>query len=254
MGGTANALCRPATGGSLAVRRLYTDADEMLFQAARPIVLNGIEDAVIRPDLADRAIFLTLPPVGEGHRRSETELWREFELTRPRILGALLDAVAHGLQRLSTVGLERPPRMADFAIWASACETAFWPSGTFMRAYEANRRAAIVGMIDADPVATCIREIMATRATWAGTASDLLELTERSTDGLAGGNASWRVNPRALAGRLRRAQPPLRSLGIEIAFSREGREGRRVIRMQKITCTDHSDAADATAPFVSCNR
>ena len=86
----SDALCRLATGGSLAVRRLYTDADEMLFQAARPIVLNGIEDAVIRPDLADRAIFLTLPPVGEGHRRSETELWREFELTRPRILGLFL--------------------------------------------------------------------------------------------------------------------------------------------------------------------
>jgi len=30
-------------------------------QAARPAILNGIEDVVTRPDLADRAIFLTLP-------------------------------------------------------------------------------------------------------------------------------------------------------------------------------------------------
>jgi hypothetical protein len=35
------------------------------------------------------------------------------------------------------------PRMADFALWATACETALWPAGTFMRAYEENRRAAI---------------------------------------------------------------------------------------------------------------
>jgi hypothetical protein len=53
-----------------------------------------------RLDLADRAIFLTLEPIGEEQRRSETELWREFEVARPRILGALLDAAAHGLRAL----------------------------------------------------------------------------------------------------------------------------------------------------------
>ena len=37
--------------------------------------------------------------------------------------------------------------------------------------------------------------------------------------------------PRALAGRLRRAQTPLRALGIEIVFGREGRLGTRIIRI-----------------------
>ena len=55
----SDALCRIASGGSFAVRQLYTDRDEVLFQAARPIILNGIEDVITRPDLADRAIFLT---------------------------------------------------------------------------------------------------------------------------------------------------------------------------------------------------
>jgi hypothetical protein len=52
-----------SVGGSLAVRQLYTDDEEVLFQAVRPILLNGIEDVISRPDLADRAIFLTLPPI-----------------------------------------------------------------------------------------------------------------------------------------------------------------------------------------------
>src|SRR5215831_13385828 len=39
-------------------------------------------------------------------------------------------------------------------------------------------------------------------------------------------------NPRALAGRLRLAQPGLRSLGIDIVFSREGRAGTRTITMR----------------------
>jgi hypothetical protein len=39
-------------------------------------------------------------------------------------------------------------------------------------------------------------------------------------------------DPRTLAGRLRRAQTFLRVVGIDIAFSREGRAGNRVIRMR----------------------
>src|SRR5262249_61394425 len=61
----SDALCRLASGGSFAVRQLYTNDDEVLFQAARPLLLNGIEDVVTRPDLADRGIFLTLSPIGE---------------------------------------------------------------------------------------------------------------------------------------------------------------------------------------------
>jgi hypothetical protein len=41
----------------------------------------------------------------------------------------------------------------------------------------------------------------------------------------------WPHNPRALVGRLRRAQTYLRTLGIEIAFRREGWAGTRIIRM-----------------------
>src|SRR6516162_5466592 len=127
----SDALCRIASGGSFAVRRLYSDDEEVLFKAARPIVFNGIEDVVGRADLADRAIFLTLSPIGEEHRRSETELWREFERARPAILGALLDAAVHGLRTVGSVQLARLPRMADFTLWATACETSLWPVGTF---------------------------------------------------------------------------------------------------------------------------
>src|SRR5262245_22723448 len=108
----SDALCRLASGGSFAVRQLYTDQEEVLFESTRPILLNGIEDVISRPDLGDRAIFLTLPPIGDAQRRPEGELWRQFELVRPHILGALLDAVAHGLRALGHVRLEAPPRLA----------------------------------------------------------------------------------------------------------------------------------------------
>jgi hypothetical protein len=120
--------------------------------------------------------------------------------------------------------------MADFTLCVTACETALWPAGTFARAYEANRRAAIENMIDADPVASCVREIVARRKSWIGTAAELLALGL----GSSGDRLSWRSwpkNPRALAGRLRRAQTPLRSLGVEIVFGREGKAGIRIIKI-----------------------
>src|ERR1035437_5210219 len=51
-------------------------------------------------------------------------LWREFEEARPRILGALLDAVVAGLGNLPAVNLDQLRRMADFAICVSAGERA----------------------------------------------------------------------------------------------------------------------------------
>jgi hypothetical protein len=236
----SDTLCRLTSGGAFSTRRLFTDQDEILFAAARPVILNGIEDIITRPDLADRAILLMLAPIAELQRRPENVLWREFEFARPHILGALLDAAAHGLNMLPRVRLKRLPRMADFALWATACESAFRPAGTLETAYSNNRRDAIENIVDADPVAALVREIMADSAQWTGSASDLLQVgTNRS---------GWPKSPRALAGRLRRAQTFLRTLGIEIAFGREGQLGTRTIR---ITAIDETPSRSIVST-VSC--
>jgi len=87
-------------------------------------------------------------------------------------------------------------------------------------------------MIEADPVAARVRELMAERSRWTGNALDLLQGGASAVgDNRWRGNGGWPTSPRALAGRLRRAQTSLRTLGIEIAFSREGRAGTRIIRI-----------------------
>jgi len=104
------------------------------------------------------------------------------------------------------------------------------PAGTFARAYDANRQAAVEGLIEADPVAISVRRLMAQRASWAGTASDLLRVaTYLIGDEVSKNSADWPKNPGILAGRLRRVQTFLRRLGIEISFSREGSAGTRTI-------------------------
>jgi hypothetical protein len=238
-----------ASGGGFAVRQLYTDQDEVLFEASRPVIMNGIEDVVTRSDLADRALFLTLEPIPEERRRPEADRMAAFEAERPRILGVLLDAVVEGLRRLPDINLPKLPRMADFAIWGTACETALWPAGTFWSAYNCNRDEAVEGVLDADPIAAAMRAMMAERTEWAGNASELLAaLTEEAGERVARSKA-WPDTPRALSDRLRRLAPFLRKIGVNIDFDK--REGKMRKRMIHITMAAPMPDTGETQPSAS---
>jgi hypothetical protein len=87
---------------------------------------------------------------------------------------------------------------------------------------ERNRRDAIENIIDADPVAALVREMMADRAQWTGSASDLLLAgTHVAGKAMVGNRSGWPKSPRALAGRLRGAAF-LRTLGIELSSAARG--------------------------------
>jgi hypothetical protein len=103
---------------------------------------------------------------------------------------------------LPQVRLQWLPRMADFALWVAACETGFRPEGAFEAAYSHNRRDAIENIVEADPVATRVREIMADRAQWAGSASDLLLAGANGVGNPMVGNrlAGQRIPAHSLAG------------------------------------------------------
>jgi hypothetical protein len=224
----SDTLCRLATGGGFSTRTLYSDQDETLFDAMRPIILTGIEDVVTRGDLADRSIPVRLNPIAEERRRPEKNLLEEFDKARPRILGALLDTVAHGLRTPPHTRLARLPRMADFAIWATACEGPLQPAGTFMRAYDANRAEMDETVIEADPVATALRFLMSDRSIWNGTARELLRALIDTVGEPATKGDTWPTTPRALTGQLRRAAPNLRRIGIAIVFKQRQAKGRPI--------------------------
>src|SRR5262249_45828754 len=99
----SDALCRLATGGGSAARRLYSNREQELFRAERPVILNGIEHFVTRQDLADRCIFITLEHIPDERRVPEEDLWAAFKERQPHILGALLEASVEGLHNLPGV-------------------------------------------------------------------------------------------------------------------------------------------------------
>src|SRR5271169_4493455 len=137
----ADAACRLATGGGFGGRELYSDHDQAVFDAIRPMVFNAIPDlGAARPDFLDRAVIIEFLDMKPAIRRDEAQFWHEFEEARPRILGAVLDAVVAGLGNLPAVTLDQLPRMADFAIWINACEERLgMKPGEALTAYQSNR-------------------------------------------------------------------------------------------------------------------
>jgi len=236
----SDAMCRLATGGGFATRQLYENDEEVIFDAQRPQILNGIEELGTRSDLIDRVLMLNLPAIKAEHRRAESELMQEFEEERPRILGALLTAVSCALRRLPSTTLAELPRMADFALWATAAEPALdLADGEFMRAYLANRSAGNDLAVEASPIGKAIMDFADHQGgAWSGTATELLSLlglhVDESTTRLPG----WPKSPQSLGGELRRLAPNLRAIGVDVDFNREGRKRNRKITLERIAVED----------------
>ena len=256
----SDTLCVVSEGSGESRRELYTDADESLLYARAPFLLTGIENVVVRGDLAQRTLFIHLASVPNVERLTEDDFKGRLKRAHADILGALCGAVSMGLRREKTLKLPALPRMATFFHWVSACEPALWEAGTFEAAYESNAKGATEDVIEGEKAASVLRGFMASRARWQGTATQLLgelvafvkrpvreaeaasaeavgrrdslaqeqaaaqikEAREKARDILGAG---WPKAPNALSGQLKRAGPALRKIGIAIEWpSRHGEE------------------------------
>ncbi len=214
----SDALCRVATGGSFSTKTLYTDTDETLIDVCRPVLLTSVGEVIARSDLADRAVLVTLASISETRRLPDDEFAVMLETARPRILGALLDAIAAGLRELPAVRLDRLPRMANFIRWTRACEVGLWEPGSIQAAFDKNMAEAVDGVLEGDPVAMSLLAMLDKQPgrCWKGRGSELLtQLSNWAPEG-ALRERSWPRNPQTLTSRLTLAAPSLRKKGIVI--------------------------------------
>jgi hypothetical protein len=226
----SDALCRLSTGGGLSKRELYTDEDEVLLDAQRPVVINGIAEIATRSDLLDRAVMLELGAIEDDKRVAEEMFWVNFRAEHPKILGALLDVIVAAMANVGAVRLDRLPRMADFATWITAAEPALrWEEGSFMKAYAANRGQSHELAVDASIVGPLLRQV-AERG-FDGTSSELLQLLATKADERTLKSKDWPTNARSLSAVLTRLAPDLRRLGYVV--DRGGGRKRRNIELKR---------------------
>ena len=217
----SDALCRLSTGGALTTRTLYTDDDETLLEAKRPVLINGIGGVATRPDLLDRAILLKLSQIPEDQRRTEQDFWEAFDAVSGQILGAVCDAVACALRNIKTTRLDTLERMADAVLWVTAAESAIgWKRGSFQHAYRANRgtgnETALESSLIYEPLCQYLTQPNNER--WEGRPSELLAELNAIVGDQKIKAKGWPTNARGLRAALQRIAPNLRMIGIKVEF------------------------------------
>lgn len=252
----SDAMCRLSTGAGLSKRELYTDDDEVILTVKRSQLVTGIGETVIEPDLADRYSKVTLRPLTDEERRAEEEFWADFDRAHPRILGAILKAVASALKNGPSTKLERLPRMADFAKWVTAAEGGLgWTGGRFLAAYNANRTAAAEAFLESNAIGPAIAAFVNAQPSrdWSGAMKDLLQnLNEREGDEKRRPQG-WPKTPRGLSSALRRAAPALRRVE-KIAYTPPPKrtDGKREEKpLHRLTLADIEDPPMSGGGFPS---
>lgn len=238
----SDTLCKLSTGGGLSTRQLFSDDDETLLTALRPVILNGITDFVDKQDLVSRSVQVRLPSIPKSERKSEAQLWRDFADVQSEIIGGILDTAVHGLQELPITTLETLPRLADFALWVTACESSLgWQKGAFMEAFQNAQEDLIKDALEAEPVAVALLKLPkhgdGLSVEWNMTASDLLDLLNE-VEGHKDKRPpkEWPKAAHVLSGILKRIKPALLEQGLSVQQTRDpdrGRSKKWLIRVVK---------------------
>ncbi|MGW6461093.1 ATP-binding protein [Streptomyces sp. NPDC055078] len=220
----SDAMCCIVTGAESVKRALFTDGDVFRVGYRRPLLLTGIDVGIIRPDFAERLLPLRLerPTV----RRTEAELWAEYEEVLPIVLGSLLDLAV----KVRAADAETPTdlRMADFAHLCAQLDTATGLGA--LTAYRASLDDLNDDVIEGDLLAQTVlqhADTMTPGAEQRMTSTEWLHCLSRlySGDELRSLPKGWPTTGKVLSDRLKRLQPTLAARGVLIDSGRT-REGR----------------------------
>jgi hypothetical protein len=186
-GPMSDCLCRLATGDAIVSRTLHSNRDQTVLKASRPVLISSIVQVAQRPDLADRAIVVEARGLGLSGRRTEEELWQEFEADRPMLFGTLCDLLSAALGNYLTTTAPAGIRMADSARWAIAgLQFTNWNAEELGLIWRSNRRAANIALLEGNVVGSALLDYLEQHPEgWEGRTTDLLErLTEKVSDGV----------------------------------------------------------------------
>ena len=226
---TSDLLCCLVTGGAYGARTLFTNEDFTVIKFHTMLGLTGINLVAKSADLLDRSLFFRLSEIPDDRRRGDGELKEAFEEARPRILGAMLDALAKAIEEKSNVKVQNPTRMLEFQEYAVAAAIA---TGTSQERFEEamlrNTSLQHDVTLDASPVAQAVIRLMRGRPVsqpveWnpAALFGELRDVAFRSDIDMR--DEDWPGGSNKLKPELERLAPSLRANSIDYQFKRTGR-------------------------------
>ncbi|WP_424213585.1 ATP-binding protein [Streptomyces sp. BI20] len=212
-------MCCIVTGAETVKRALFTDGDVVRSRYRRPLLLTGIDVGVIRPDLAERLLPLRLerPTV----RRTEAELWAEFEEALPVILGSILDLTVK--VRAAQAQIPSDLRMADFAHLCAQLDqaTGLGALAAYRTALDELNDDVIEGDLLAQTVLSHAAGLAPGEPTRMSSAEWLTTLTQLYTgEDFKSLPKGWPTTGKVFSDRLKRLQPTLAARGVLVDWGR----------------------------------
>ena len=230
-GAEQDALCNLSTGGGYASRKLYTNDDEVTYEAKRPVLLNGINAVATQPDLVSRVIRLECPSLelDTGKRLDDKALAVLFDERAPLAMGFILDTMAKALAVLPDIELTDKPRLMDFARLGAAVGRVLDPEcgeQAFTDRYRDAREAASLQALDSMPVIVSLVDYLENHAPYTGGYGGLLKDIESKIGKTA--DSAWPKSAKGLASAIGRAKPVLNLLGWDVVPAPRDNRGARV--------------------------
>jgi len=216
----SDAFARLITGASFSKRKLYENTDEIVINAMPLLGMDGITLVAEKPDLLDRLLILELERISEDERKTEKEFWIKFQEILPQILGGLFTVLSKTLEVAETLKLKQKPRMADYAVFATAAAIVLGSSEEeFFQAFTRNIQKQNQSAVNSSPVAQTILKFMDDKSSWEGPVSSLYQLLKEfaTQEGLImGGPNGFPKSSNWLWKKIQIIRPNLNSLGIEV--------------------------------------
>lgn len=145
----------------------------------KPILLNGIDEIAKRNDLVSRSIKIELEQISSDTRKTDREIWTEYNKDAPSIFSAILDALSVSLASAEDTVIEELTRMGDLCKWATAGGKIFgWSDKTFIEAYLTCVESSYIDSIESSIFASALAKMFEHRIEFKGTPMGLLEELE----------------------------------------------------------------------------
>ena len=227
-----DALCSMLTGAAFQKRKNYSDTLVSSIKFKRPVILNGINRTVTRPDLLDRFICFELPAIPDGARVDDGQVSQQFESMKSEVFGAILSRFAKALALLPKVKTQKLPlpRMADFALLGEAVAQSLGkPSGYFCNTYRALRDGSISALLAGSPLGSAILSYLGENngqifGSYTHVHDQLLH-HQTTKGGVTSTLDGWPKRGKAFGNELRRLTPALQQKGISVRVTGPKKDG-----------------------------
>lgn len=174
-----NLFCQVVTGGTVSMRQLYKDTDEVVLKLKRCLALNGTEIVGKRNDLMERSLLIKFSRLDSDTLISDSDYEVLLSDLKPKILGSVFSILSRAMKLHSEKQYVLPikQRMLEWMEWgyciAESIRKGF--GAKFCTDYTANLTKSNAVAVDDNPYIACIEAYVKENGSFIGSSTEFYE-------------------------------------------------------------------------------